>query len=184
MAKKAMIVLAEGFEEIEAITPLDVLRRAGIEVILAGLSGTLVRGSRGVTVQADVLLKDQKELPDILILPGGGPGSKNLASSPDVAEWVKKMNAAKKWIGAICAAPALVLAPTGILDGRRATCYPGCEEKFSSSVVFSDERVVVDGNVVTSRAPGSAMEFALKLVELTCGRERAASLREEMLVRQ
>ncbi len=181
--KKVLVILAEGFEEIEAITPIDVLKRAGLEVTLAGVSSKTVSGAHGIKFQTDILLDDYKGLPDAVILPGGLPGAKNLAESPKVVELVKKMNHEKKIIGAICAAPALVLAPSGILNGRKATCYPGFEKNFSSEVSFSLERVIVDGHVITSRGPGSALEFALQLVEILAGKETAKSLSQGLLAK-
>ncbi len=183
MAKKVLVILADGFEEIEAITPIDVLRRAGLEVTLAGLSSKTISGSHGIKFQADILLEDFKNLPDAIILPGGLPGAKNLAESPKVVELVKKMNEAKKIIGAICAAPALVLAPNGILNGRKAACYPGFEKNFPAQVDFSHERVIVDGHVITSRGPGSALEFSLQLAEILVGKEKAESLSRDLLAK-
>ena len=183
MAKKVLVILADGFEEIEAITPIDVLRRAGLEVAVAGLSARTVTGAHGVTFQADLLLENYQDLPDAVVLPGGMPGAKNLGESKKVAEIVKNMNSQKKVIGAICAAPALVLVPTGILEGRKATCYPGFEKNFPATVAFSPDRVVVDGHVITSRGPGSALEFALELVEHLAGRETSEALSEGLLAR-
>lgn len=183
MGKRVLVILADGFEEIEAITPIDVLRRAGLEVTLAGLSGKMVTGAHGIKFQADVLLDEYKDLPDAVVLPGGMPGAQNLGQSPKVAEIIKKMNSQQKIIGAICAAPALALAPTGILDGKKATCYPGFERNFSSSIAFSNDRVVVDGNVITSRGPGSALEFSLELVEKLVGKEKSQTLSEGLLTR-
>ena len=181
--KKVLVLLADGFEEIEAITPIDVLKRADLDVTIAGLSSKTVTGSHGIKFQADILLDDYKGLPDAIVLPGGLPGAKNLAESPKVRELVKKMNQEKKIVGAICAAPALVLAPNGILNGRKATCYPGFEKNFSSEVNFSLERVIVDGHVITSRGPGSALEFALQLVEVLAGKEKAQSLSQGLLAK-
>lgn len=183
MAKKVLVILADGFEEIEAITPIDVLKRADLDVTIAGLSSKTVSGSHGVKFQTDILLDDYKGLPDAVILPGGLPGAKNLAESPKVRELVKKMNQEKKIVGAICAAPALVLAPNGILNGRKATCYPGFEKNFSSEVNFSCERVIVDEHVITSQGPGSALEFALQLVEVLAGKEKAESLSQGLLAK-
>ena len=183
MPKKVLVILADGFEEIEAITPVDVLRRAGLEVTLAGLSGKMITGAHGIKFQADITLDEYKDQPDAVVLPGGMPGAKNLGESKKVSEIVKRMNQQKKIVGAICAAPALILAPAGILDGKKATCYPGFENNFSSSVEFSNERVVVDGNIITSRGPGSALEFALELVELLAGKEKAKALTEGLLVK-
>ncbi len=183
MAKKALVILADGFEEIEAVTPIDVLRRAGVDVTVAGLNSKTVTGAHNVRFEADVTLSNYQELPDAVILPGGMPGAKNLGESKQVLDLVKKMDAAKKLIGAICAAPALALTPAGVLNGKKATCYPGFEKSFTSSVRFSQDRVVVDGNVVTSRGPGTALEFALELVEKLVSREQAESLRAGLLVK-
>ncbi|MFH0985319.1 MAG: DJ-1 family glyoxalase III [Candidatus Omnitrophota bacterium] len=182
MAKTAVVILAEGFEEIEAIAPIDVLRRAGVRVTIAGVSGLQVKSSRGIGVQADVLLKDVLELPDAVILHGGVPGTANLARSEEVGAFIRKMNAAGKLVAAICAAPAAVLAPLGILDGKKVTCYPGCESEFSEKTTHSDEAVVVDGNVITSRGPGTALEFALAIAVRLAGQEMADIVRGKMLV--
>lgn len=182
MAQKVLIVLADGFEEIEAVTPMDVLRRAELEVTVAGLSGKTVKGAHGVSIEADITLDDYDEIPDLIVLPGGMPGSKNLAKSKKVAELVHKINREGKIVSGICAAPALVLAPTGLLNGKRATCYPGFENNFSNAVTFSQDRVVVDGNLVTSRGPGSALEFACELVRQLVGQDKAQELRQGLLV--
>ena len=183
MSKKVLVILADGFEEIEAITPVDVLRRAGLEVTLAGLSGRVITGAHGIKFQADMTLDEYKDSPDAIVLPGGMPGAKNLGESKKVTEIVKRMNSQKKIVGAICAAPALALAPAGVLDGKKATCYPGFEQNFPASVSFSNERVVVDGNIITSRGPGSALEFALELVEQLAGKEKAKALTEGLLAK-
>lgn len=178
------LILAEGFEEIEAVTPLDVLRRAGIPIEAIGLAGRKVKGAHGIVIEADRTLADAQGLPDAIILPGGLPGATNLKASAALRELLVKMAAAGKPIAAICASPAVVLGSTGLLDGRRATCYPGFEEQFGSKVQAVQDRVVIDGSFITSRGPGSAMEFALALVELFCGKEKSAGLTDGMLVRR
>lgn len=182
MLKTALVILAEGFEEIEAIAPVDVLRRAGVRITLAGIVDRKVKSSRNIVVEVDILLRDLVEMPDALILPGGIPGATNLARSEEVAELVKKVNAAGKIVAAICAAPAVVLAPLGILDGKKATCYPGCESDFSSKTVHSKDRVVVDGNIITSQGPGTALEFALVIAARLAGQEMADTVRGKMLI--
>jgi 4-methyl-5(b-hydroxyethyl)-thiazole monophosphate biosynthesis len=182
MPKTAIVLLAEGFEELEAIAPVDVLRRAGVRVILAGVNSMVVPSSRKIGVQADALLKDVQDLPDAVILPGGLPGATNLAKSEEVAKFVKKMNAAGKIMAAICAAPAVVLAPLGILDGKKATCYPGCESDFSKKTIHSKDRVVRDGNIITSQGPGSSLEFALEIARELAGKEMADLVRDKMLI--
>ena len=183
MSKKALVILADGFEEIEATAPIDILRRAEIQVTVAGLKDKTVTGAHGLKFQADIILNQYQEVPDAVILPGGMPGAQNLGHSKEVLEILKYLNDQNKLIGAICAAPALALAPAGILKGKKATCYPGFEKYFDSSIQFSDSRVVIDGNVITSRGPGSAIEFALKLVEQLSGKEKSESLSQGLLAR-
>ena len=179
--KKAVVVLAEGFEEIEAVTPVDVLRRAGVDVVIAGLDGKIIRGSHGISIAADIKFTDA-EGADALILPGGLPGAENLAASDAVRNAICAVSKREGIVAAICASPAYVLAPTGILDGKKATCYPGCGKRFGSEVTFVDERVVQDGSVITSGGPGTALEFSLKIVEALAGKEKAHELRSAMLV--
>jgi protein deglycase len=181
--KTALVILAEGFEEVEAIAPVDVLRRAGIRVTLVGVNSLTVKGSRNIGVQVDALLKDIKDLPDAVILPGGLPGATNLAKSREVSKLVKQMNVAGKLVAAICAAPAVVLAPLGILDDKKATCYPGCESDFSDKIAYSKERVVTDGNIITSQGPGTALEFALAIAARLAGQEIADTVRGKMLIK-
>lgn len=180
--KKAVLFLAEGFEEIEAVTPIDVLRRVGVAVTVAGVGGALRRGAKGLAVQADVAVADLAGEFDLMILPGGMPGAKNLAESPEVRALAQTMLAAGKLVAAICAAPALTLAAWGFLNGRRATCYPGMESLFPAGVTFSPERVVCDGNIITSRGPGTALEFSLHLAALLAGDAAAAKTTGDMLV--
>lgn len=182
MGKQATVVLAPGFEEIEALTVVDVLRRGGVEVTVAGLGGTVIEGAHGITVQADVPLSEDMETPDALVLPGGMPGSKNLGESPLVRALACRTHDAGHVCAAICAAPAFTFAAFGLLDGKTATCYPGCEDRFPPSATFTHDRVAVDGNIVTSRGPGTALAFALKLVEMLVDVETAESLSDGMLV--
>ncbi len=183
MGKTAIVVLAEGFEEVEAVAPIDILRRAGVRVTIVGANSKSVKSSRGIVVQADCLLDEIKDLPDAVVLPGGLPGATNLAKAAGLAAFLKKMNEAGKLIAAICATPAVVLAPLGILDGKKATCYPGCERDFSSKTVHSKERVVKDGNLITSQGPGTAIEFSLEIVRELVSSEMAGTLREKMVIR-
>ena len=180
---KAVVILAEGFEEIEAVTPVDVLRRAEINVVTAGLGGTVIQGSHGISIATDMELTKAIKGADALILPGGLPGAENLAASEIVGEMIKAMNKEGKIVAAICASPAYVLAPSGVLKEKKATCYPSCEERFGESTSFVKDRVVQDGNIITSRGPGTALEFTLKIVEALAGKERAAGLRKGMLVK-
>lgn len=173
--KKIALLLAEGFEEVEAVTPADFLDRAGIKVIITGVSGKTIKGAHGITITADYTLAELPKDIDGVIIPGGMPGSANVASSDPAISLIKNVNREGKLIAAICAAPALVLEKAGVIAGKKATCYPGYEKKFTRTT-FSNERVVVDGNVVTSRAPGTAAEFALTLVEILAGKEAAEKI--------
>ena len=181
MRKEALLILAEGFEEIEAVTPIDVLRRAGVNVVIAGLASKNVRGSRRVVYIADMLLSEYQVNPDVLILPGGVKGAENLHHSPQVTHWVKRMNDAQKWIAAICAAPAVVLGPTGVLDGLSATCYPGYEEGWRDLIKHQNQNVVVDRNVITSQGPGTALDFSFAIIEKLFDRATAVDLAQKMV---
>ena len=183
MKKIALVVLAEGFEEIEAVTPIDVLRRAGVEVIIAGVGQREVAGAHGVTIETDIMIEQYQGEPDAVVLPGGMPGATNLRKSQSLEVLLEKMHKEKKLIAAICASPAVVLSPTGILDGKKATCYPGFEDQLGPRVKFTTDRVVVDGCVVTSRGPGTAMEFSLELVSQLVNPEAAEKLSQSMVVK-
>jgi len=176
----AIVLLADGFEEIEALTIVDILRRAGVDLLTVGVTGRWVTGAHRVTVHADVSLEEAPRTADAIILPGGMPGSENLAVEP-VGALVKAYARAGRIVAAICAAPALALAPTGVLEGRRVTCYPGFEESFPESAQPRAEAVVEDGQLITSRGPGTAHRFALRLVERLVDRDTAEGLREGML---
>ncbi len=181
MKKKVLVILADGFEEIEAVAPIDILRRAELDVVVAGLNGKIVTGSHGLRVEADTTLAAYLDSPDAVVLPGGLPGAKNLDESESVKSLLTKMNQEKKLVGAICASPAFALTHSGILNGRKATCYPGFERQFSNTTTFLENRVVVDGNITTSRGPGSAIEFALSLVEQLAGKDKARLLKQALL---
>lgn len=178
-----LVPLARGFEDLEATTIVDILRRAGVEVVTAGLEPGLVEGSRGMRVQPDVHLDDVmgREF-DMIALPGGLPGAEHLKNDVRVQSLLKRMSAAGKYTAAICAAP-MALAEAGLLNGHRATSYPGVLEGLElPGCTCLPDAVVVDGRVVTSRGPGTAMDFALTLAELLVGRERRERL-EAALVR-
>lgn len=188
MSKELWVILADGFEEIEALTPVDCLRRAGASVKIVSLGAPLVTGARGIVVKADDTLvncvsKDDEKspLPDGIILPGGLGGAKALAASSLVGEVLREQDAAGGLVAAICAAPALVLAPSGLLEERRWTCYPGMEEGIAAGS-WSADRVVVDGRLVTARGPGCAMEFSLALVEVLYGEGPRALLAEALVL--
>ncbi|MCL7744945.1 DJ-1/PfpI family protein [Guyparkeria hydrothermalis] len=173
MASKVLILLAPGFEDLEAITTIDILRRGGVQVQTIALHEHEVSGSRGVTVVTDsnLSLLDEDRVFDAIVLPGGQPGANNLAADPRVIKRLQDQSVAGRWIGAICAAPK-VLAAADLLKGRRITHFPGAlSDDDKHGVEISDEAVVVDGNLVTGRGPGVAIDFALALVEQLEGRE-------------
>lgn len=179
---RALVAIAEGFEEIEAVTPIDVLRRAGVEVLTAGLGGRRITGSHGIAIECDTTVAEAPAQVDVVVLPGGMPGAANLGKSVELRALVQRVADAGKHVAAICAAPALTLGPWGLLDGRRATCYPAFASKLGARVTAVTDRVVVDGKVVTSRGPGTALEFSLALVEQLVGKAKADELRAGMLV--
>lgn len=167
--KRVLVPLAPGFEDLEAITLTDLLRRAGIEVVSAGLHAGLIQGARGIRVQPDALLDDiLDESFDMIALPGGLPGAEHLKNDERIQNLLRRMAGAGKYTAAICAAP-MALLEAGVLAGKRATSYPGVIDRLAPSQYQADA-VVVDGLVVTSRGPGTAMDFALTLIELLVGR--------------
>lgn len=179
--KKIMVPLAEGFEEIEAITIIDVLRRASMEVVTATLDSEIVSGAHGIKVLSDRSLENvQKDFFDAIVLPGGMPGTKNLLDSPLIKEILKRYNSENKIIGAICAAP-WVLNDCGILDGKCATIYPGMEERIKRST-YLDKKVVIDGSIITSKGPGTAGLFAIALVSLLLTPKESDTISKQLLL--
>lgn len=167
-----LVPLAPGFEELEAVTIIDLLRRARIEVVTAGLQPGPVQGSRGTVLVPDVALDAalQRDF-DMVVLPGGQPGARNLEQDVRIGTLVRKMAQQQKYTAAICAAPK-VLAEAGVLDGKHATAFPGAiDATHYPRIHLQAHAVVTDGNVVTSRGPGTAMDFALELIELLAGAE-------------
>ncbi len=176
------VFFADGFEEIEALTIVDVLRRAEIETRMVSIMGSRrVVGAHGVVVEADVIFKEAGNAPaEMLVLPGGMPGAENLMNFEPLNQELVRYSLGKKWLAAICAAP-MVLGQKGLLDGKDATCYPGFAKYLKGANVTGD-RVVVSDKVVTAKGPGCATEFALKLVEVLRGEEAARSVASGMLV--
>ncbi|MCK6445186.1 MAG: DJ-1/PfpI family protein [Planctomycetes bacterium] len=178
---RVLVPLADGFEEIEAVTIIDTLRRAGVAVTTAGLRSTSVDGAHGIALKADATF-DRVDVGsfDMLVLPGGMPGTSNLAEDERVLDALRQTQKSGKRIAAICAAPT-VLAKAGVIAKTPVTCYPGCESKLGDAVVRSTERVVRSGKVITSRGPGTALEFSLALVDELCGPEKAKELGRAMI---
>jgi len=168
-----LVPLAQGCEELEAVTVIDLLRRAGIEVVTAGLDRDPVRGSRGTVLVPDAALDDVLEREfDMVVLPGGLPGADHLKDDSRIRNLVTRMSVDNRYVAAICAAPR-VLADTGLLNNRQATSFPGALDGFSAEgMVYREDPVVVDGKVITSRGPGTAMDFALTLIESLMGKEK------------
>ena len=177
--KQALVVLADGFEELEAVTVIDVLRRGGVAVTVAGLGAGPRRGSHDIVLGVDAEL-DAVEVEgfDALVLPGGMPGARHLRESERVRSLVRRFSRQGKLVAAICAGPT-VLEASGILAGRKATSYPGFE---LSSADYRTDDVVEDGQIVTSRGPATALEFALRLTARLVGPEQAEEVARRMLV--
>lgn len=161
--KKVCVLLAEGFEEIEALTVSDIMRRANITCDLVSMNkDKQVKSSHGIIVEADKLFEDNMEY-DLVVIPGGMPGATNLRDDNRVINFIKKQNKEDKLIGAICAGP-IALGRADIIQGRKITSYPGYEDELPGCKYLEDQ-VVIDGNIVTSRGPATAMEFSYKLLE-------------------
>lgn len=184
MNKKTALFLAEGFEEIEALTVVDILRRAGIEITMVSVDGNMeVRGSHGIIVRADAPFDAVKfDETDMLILPGGKLGTQNLEKTTALTDKLLEFNSAGRLISAICAAPG-IFGRLGILKGRKACCYPGCEEDSWEAEILTTE-TVTDGNVLTSRGMGTAIPFALEIVARFNGREAADAMARQIVFGQ
>lgn len=190
-----VVFLADGFEEIEALSPVDYLRRAGVDVITVAVTSSdpqdkkIVKSSHNIRVFADTTLEEflsssEGRLPDAVFLPGGGNGAKNLAASKEVAEICKKCFAEGKLVSAICASPAVVLSPLGILKDKNWTCYPGMEEtdvdpeNVENSTHCAGVPFVSDGNLVTGAGPGASEQFAMELVRILAGEDIAKKVHD------
>ena len=173
-------MLADGFEEIEALAFVDILRRADIDVKTVSASNSdMVTGAHEISVAPDIKISDINEIGDGVVLPGGIPGTYNLRDNNNVTDLIKEHYNAGRIVGAICAAPS-VLGGLGLLKGKKATCYPSFE-KYLLEAVYVEEKVLVDDNVITSRGAGTAHDFALKFVEIIKGKDIADNLRSSML---
>ena len=174
-----VLFLADGFEEIEALLPLDLLRRAGLQTITVGLGGHEIRGAHGITVLADADRVPDGEI-DMVILPGGMPGAANLDASDMVADTLTRVSARGGYLAAICAAP-MVLGHKGYLKGKRAICFPGFEDELIGADVQNDAFVVRDGNVITAKGMGVALDFGLALVAALKDDATATALRAAVM---
>ena len=178
---KVAIILADGFEEVEAIAVVDVLRRAGIDTIMAGLHDGHITSARNVKVVPDTVIDTVKaEDFDMIVLPGGQPGADNLNADPRVRDLIRDFSQKGRLTAAICAAP-YVLANAGVLAGRRATSYPTYKDRLGGAM-YEEKSVVADGNVLTSRGAGPALAFGLAIVERLVSREKALKIGEAMLI--
>ena len=177
---KVLVPLAQGCEELEAVTVADILRRAGITVITAGLEAGAVRASRGMMLLPDATLDEVAGTEfDMIVLPGGMPGSEHLKNDGRIIALLKSMAADGKYTAAICAAP-MALHAAGLLEGKRATSFPGVLDRLPGTHVYLNDKVVTDGKVITSKGPGTAMDFALTLVELLAGRSRRDAVEADL----
>lgn len=172
--------LAEGFEEVEALAPLDLMRRAGLSVTTVGVGGTTVTGAHGISVLADIVDKDYSDnAPEMIFLPGGMPGTLNLAASEVVMGAIQTAVSANAYLAAICAAPS-ILGDLRLLRGKEAICYPGFEDRLVGATI-SKQRVVRDGKILTAAGMGVAVEFGLAIVEELLGKQKAEELRRAVL---
>ena len=179
MAKYVLVPLADGSEELEAVAIVDVLRRAGANVVLAAVNDLVVTASKGTRLMADRLLFDcSRETFDLIALPGGMPGAEKLRDSRVLIDLLKRQAGEGRLYAAICAAPAVALHPHGLLEGKRFTCHPSFAQGLGEGL--TQEPVVVDGILVTGRGAGTAVDFALTLVELLYGKETAQGVRKGM----
>jgi 4-methyl-5(b-hydroxyethyl)-thiazole monophosphate biosynthesis len=182
MSKRAVLILAPGYEELEAVAVVDILRRAGVEIVMAGTEEGPIASARNVKIVTDTTLDqimDQKF--DLIVLPGGLDATERLASDDRVLSMLKRQFQTQGIIGAICAAPT-VLDRHGLSKGKTITCHPVCRESITQSTL-ADERVVLDGLLVTSQGPGTALEFALRLVERLEGTEKMQEVNKGVLAR-
>ena len=183
MMKTIFVFLADGFEEIEAITPIDVLRRSGLNVqTVSVMEEQIVAGAHGIPVVADKMFADiHLEDAEMLLLPGGLPGATNLDAHQGLSDMIMEFASEGKALAAICAAP-LVFGNRGLLQGKKATCYPGFES-YLIGAEYTAALVEIDGNFITAKGPGAAMDFAFAIVEKYCGTEKVNELKSGMMIK-
>lgn len=179
--KKVYVFLAEGFEEVEALSPVDILRRAGAEVTLVSVKDAVVEGARGIKVVSDISIDDMDiEKADMIILPGGFPGFENLANCEKVISAINYMIKKDRYVAAICGAPAAVLGKNGFLKDKAAVCYPGMEDGLYCKQV-SEDNVCISGNIITSKSAATAMEFSIVLTELLFGKDQCEKIKKSIV---
>jgi len=181
MSKKVLVAIADGTEELEAVTIIDVLRRAKADVTIASVGAKQVTASRGVNLVADAIISEcVGNTYDLIALPGGMPGAEHLRDSKELTDMLKDQAASGRLYAAICASPAVALKPHGFLKDKKATCYPSLLPELDNA---EQAKVVIDGNCITSQGPATALEFALKLVELLFGKTKSEEIAEAMLAK-
>jgi 4-methyl-5(b-hydroxyethyl)-thiazole monophosphate biosynthesis len=181
MSKKVLVAIADGTEELEAVTIIDVLRRAKADVTVASVGNKQVTASRGVNLVADAVISDcVGNTYDLIALPGGMPGAEHLRDSKELADMLKAQADSGRLYAAICASPAVALKPHGLLKDKKATCYPSLLSELDNA---QQAKVVVDDNCITSQGPATALEFALKLVELLFDKQKSQEIADAMLVK-
>lgn len=181
MKEKVFVHLAEGFEEIEALATIDILLRGELDTVIVSVTGEkVVKSVRGVGVVCDKLFEEvDYDEAQMIVLPGGIPGVDNLGAHKGLCDQLKKFKEDGRWIAAICAAP-IILHNNGLIDGKTLTCFPGCGDGFNEATVV-DDKVAVDGKLITSQGPGTAIEFGLKIVEMLKGKDLADYVRGRLL---
>lgn len=179
MTPQALVPIANGSESLETVTVINLLRRAGVEVSVASIEAKLtVAGTRDIALTADIFFRDAVKDYALIALPGGEKGAQAFAAHAPLIEKLRAQRLAHRWMAAICAAPALTLSPHGLLDGKKATCYPAFKEKL---LHYVDAPVVTDGHCITSQGPATALAFALQLVEALCGAEKRGEIGRQVL---
>lgn len=177
------LLLGTGFEEIEALTPVDLMRRAGIEIATVGINGKIVTGSHGIAVIADLLPEEMEfSAMDMLILPGGLGGVASIRGSESAKNAIRYAHDHGKWIAAICAGPT-ILADFGITNGKKVTCYPGCENGMGNATIVENVPFIQDGTVITATSAGCATKFALALISALKGQVAADTVAEQIVIR-
>ena len=177
------MLLGTGFEETEAVAPLDLLRRAGIRVLTVGINGKTVYGGHGIGIEADITLEEM-DLCDMemIILPGGLGGVASILASQEALDAVRFAYENQKFTAAICAGPT-ILAKLGITEGKHVTCYPGCEDQMTGAIYHADQAAVTDGNIITGTSAGCAIPFGLALIAALKGNEAAAQIQKQIVIR-